>query len=228
MAAVRSSFTPASAATREQLARLCRSAEDSGKHGALASGFDELDQRLPRGGWPLGALIELLSVTAGIGELGLLLPALCRLAQGGRYVAWIAPPYIPYAPALAQRGLPLERLLIIHTRSLAESLWATEQALRCPAVGAVLGWASHVVDKRLRRLQLAAEAGGSLGILHRPLAAADEASPAALRLQLQPQHQGQGLDIHILKARGGRAGWSWQLPHRDVALAVHSSTRAGL
>src|SRR3974390_3376207 len=102
MAAVRSSFTPVSAATREQLAQLCRSAEDGGKHGALVSGFDELDRRLPRGGWPLGALIELLSITEGIGELSLFLPALCRLAHDGRYIAWIAPPYIPSAPALTQ------------------------------------------------------------------------------------------------------------------------------
>jgi len=227
MAVVRSSFRPVSAATRAQLAQLCRSAEDAGQHGALISGFDELDRRLPRGGWPLGALIELLSVTQGIGELNLFLPALKRLAHSGRYIAWIAPPYIPYAPALLQQGLPLERLLIIYTQSLSESLWATEQALRCPAVGAVLGWAEHLVDKSLRRLQLAAEAGGSLGILHRPLAAAAEASPAALRLQLQPPPEGQGLDIHILKARGGRSGWSWQLPHRD-AVAVHSFTCAGL
>jgi protein ImuA len=228
MAALRSLLPrPTIAATREQLAQLCRSVEDGGKHEALVSGFDELDRRLPRGGWPLGALIELLCCTAGIGELSLLLPALCRLANGGRYIAWIAPPYIPYAPALAQRGLLLERLLIIHTRGLAESLWATEQALRCPAVGAVLGWADHLMDKNLRRLQLAAEAGGSLAILHRPPAAANEASPAALRLQLQPQRQGQGLDIHILKARGGHAGWSWQLPHRD-ALAMHSFPRTGL
>jgi hypothetical protein len=226
MALVRSSlFKPIPADTRARLAQLCRNLEDGGKHEALASGFDELDQRLPRGGWPLGAMVELLSATEGIGELSLLLPALCRLAHSGRSIAWIAPPYIPYAPALAQRGLPLERLLITYTRSLAESLWAAEQALRCPAVGAVLGWATHLADKSLRRLQLAAEAGGSLGILHRPLAAATEASPAALRLQLQPQLQGLG--IHVLKARGGRAGWSCQLPHQN-ALALPAFAGAGL
>lgn len=222
MALLRSSATHS--ATLEQLAHFCRATEDGGQHGAIASSYEELDRRLPRGGWPLGALIELLSTTEGIGELSLLLPALCHLAHNGRYIAWIAPPYIPYAPALIEHGLPLERLLIIHTRSLSESLWATEQALRCPAVGAVLGWPAHLVDKSLRRLQLAAEAGGSLAILHRPLAAANEASPAALRLQLQPQPQ--GLDIHILKARGGRAGWSWQLPH-PRAVAVRSFAGAG-
>src|SRR5579862_5430764 len=76
MAALRSLLSrPAVAATREQLAQLCRSVEDGGKQEALVSGFDELDRRLPRGGWPLGALIELLCFAPGIGELSLLLPA---------------------------------------------------------------------------------------------------------------------------------------------------------
>lgn len=230
MAALRS--TSSHTAVLERLAQLCRATEEGGRHGAIATSHEELDRRLPRGGWPLGCLIELLSAVQGIGELGLLLPALCRLAQDGRYIAWIAPPYIPYAPALAGRGVPLERLLIIHTASPAESLWAMEQALRCPAVGAVLAWPPALVDKSLRRLQLAAEAGGSLAILHRPLTAAQEPSPAALRLRLQPHPHALG--IHILKARGGSGGWSGQLPHHDGGVArdgrpvaVHSFAGVG-
>jgi cell division inhibitor SulA/protein ImuA len=145
-----------------------------------------------------------MSDAIGIGELSLLVPVLSRLARAGRYIAWIAPPYLPYAPALAQRGLPLERMLLIHTRSLQESLWAAEQALRCPAVGAVLGWPAYIIDKNVRRLQLAAEAGGSLGILYRPPEAARESSPAALRLRLHAAPD--GLAVEIQKSRGGRAG----------------------
>ena len=122
-----------------------------------------------------------MSATSGIGELSVLLPALSRLARAGRYIAWIAPPYLPHAPALVQRGLPLERVLIIRSCTLQESLWAAEQALLCPAFGAVLSWPARVSDKNVRRLQLAAETGGSLGILYRPAAAASEPSPAALR-----------------------------------------------
>ena len=191
--------------TLEQLARLCRNAE-SGRAPWLAapSGFAELDASLPGGGWPVGAIAELMSDAVGIGELSLLVPVLSRLARAGRYIAWIAPPYLPYAPALAQRGLPLERMLLVRTRSLQESLWATEQALRCPAVGAVLGWPAYIVDKNVRRLQLAAEAGGSLGILYRPPEAARESSPAALRMRLHALPD--GLAVEIQKVRGGRAG----------------------
>ena len=120
----------------------------------------------------MGAISELLLEAMGIGELGLLVPALSRLAQAGRYIAWIAPPYLPYAPALAQAGIALKRVLVVQTRGVQESLWATEQTLRCPAFGAVLSWPSGIVDKNVRRLQLAAEAGGTLGILYRPAEAA--------------------------------------------------------
>ena len=189
----------------EHLAQLCRHGQ-TGRTAwqAAPSGFAELDANLPGGGWPIGAIAELMSDAAGIGELSLLVPVLSRLARAGRYIAYIAPPYLPYGPALAQRGVPLERVLLIQTRSLQESLWATEQALRCPAIGAVLGWPAHIVDRSVRRLQLAAEAGGSLGILYRPPAAARESSPAALRLRLHAAPE--GLAVEIQKSRGGAAG----------------------
>jgi len=188
---------------------------------ALPSGYAALDDSLAGGGWPLGALIELLCDTSGIGELQLLRPALVRLARAGRCIVWVAAPYLPYAPALARQGLPLERLLMIRCTRPQESLWATEQALRCPAVGAVLGWSTHIVDRSLRRLQLAAEAGGSLGILHRPAVAADEPSPAALRLRLHAAPD--GLMLEIRKARGGRAGARLHLT--SAHLGVHPGGR---
>jgi hypothetical protein len=198
--------------TREQLAQFCRR---SAWRGAAAwrvqpSGFAELDAQLPGGGWPVGAIAELMPELAGIGELRLVTPALVALARAGRYVAWIAPPLLPYAPALAGAGLPLERVLIIRTRDLKESLWAAEQTLRCPLFGAVLGWPAPLTDRNVRRLQLAAEAGGSLGILYRPPQAARELSPAALRLRLSPLID--GLMVEIQKVRGGRAGTQLRLP----------------
>lgn len=202
----------------EQLARLCRTGDSSrAQRLAAPSGFPELDANLPGGGWPIGAIAELMSDATGIGELSLLVPVLTRLARAGRYIACIAPPYLPYAPALAQRGLPLERLLLIQTRSLQESLWATEQALRCPAVGAVLGWPAYIVDRNVRRLQLAAEAGGSLGILYRPPEAARESSPAALRLRLHAAPD--GLAVEIQKSRGGAAGITLRVAVASMAVA---------
>jgi hypothetical protein len=209
------------ALTLDQLARLCHNGEwRRSPHQAAPSGFAELDANLPGGGWPVGAIAELMPEAMGIGELGLLVPALSRLARAGRYIAWIAPPYLPYAPALVQWELPLKRLLIIQTRGVQESLWAAEQTLRCPAFGAVLSWPAEITDKNVRRLQLAAEAGGSLGILYRPSKAASEHSPAALRLRLHPMADGLVVEIH--KCRGGRAGLRLQLPLHATPLASHT------
>jgi len=204
--------------TFERLAKLCQNGGcDRHARPALPSGFAQLDAHLPGGGWPTGAIAELMSDAIGIGEMGLLMPALSNLTRAGRYIAWIAPPYLPYAPALAQRGLPLDRVLLIKTRTLQESLWATEQALRCPAIGATLSWPAYIADKNVRRLQLAAESGGSLGFLYRPAEAARESSPAALRLRLHASLD--DLIIEIQKSRGGLTG-------NRCALAVHTPAAA--
>jgi len=191
--------------TLDQLSRLYRHGEwRRDPRPAMPSGFAQLDANLPGGGWPMGAIAELMPAATGIGELSLLFPVLSRLARAGQCIAWIAPPYLPHAAALVQRGLPLERVWIIQTRGAQESLWAAQQMLLCPAVGAVLSWPSQITDKNVRRLQLAAETGGSLGILYRPAQAARESSPAALRLRLEATADGLAVDIQ--KCRGGRAG----------------------
>jgi len=172
----------------------------------LSTGYASLDAALPGSGWPLGAVTELLGDARGIGELSLLLPALVTLARSGRHVACIAPPHLPYAPALRQAGLPLERLLLIEpegTEAARLSLWAAEELLRCPAIGAVLLWPDAIDERHVRRLQLAAETGGGCGLLYRPSQAAHHASPAALRLQLHAT--ADGLRIDIRKSRGGHA-----------------------
>lgn len=151
----------------------------------------------------MGALTELLPSQEGIGELGLIMPALAHLSQRGRWVAWIAPPYIPYAPALAGQGIRLSQLLIIQPQSSRDSLWAVEQTLRSGQCGAVVTWPREIDDRALRRLQLAAEAGQAWGLLYRSPQTATTASPAALRISLQSA--AEGLSVRILKRRGGSA-----------------------
>src|ERR1700674_4780046 len=78
-----------------------------------STGKSSLDARLPGGGWPTASLIEVLLDDTGLGEVQLFLPALVecqrRTGHGGTdgapWLVWIAPPYEPYAPALAQPGL---------------------------------------------------------------------------------------------------------------------------
>lgn len=169
----------------------------------LASGFAALDARL-NGGWPRGAVSELLMARAGIGELTLLVPALARLSREGRWLVLVAPPYVPYAPALVRAGVDLARTIVVEPGALREALWAAEQALRAGACGAVLLWRDQVEPRALRRLQLAAETGGGLGVLFRSLRHAGESSPAALRLRLKGiAGRRRRLEVAVLKRRGG-------------------------
>ncbi|MBM3368895.1 MAG: translesion DNA synthesis-associated protein ImuA [Betaproteobacteria bacterium] len=167
---------------------------------AVATGFADLDRELPGGGWPSGALSEVLSGTEGIGELQLVLPAIARLTASGQRVAWLAPPHLPYAPALAAAGVALDRLTVVRAPGRRDALWAVEQALRSRAFHALLAWPQRPGYPELRRLAVAAEGGAAFVVLFRPLAAAEEASPARLRLALEPA--GEQVRIHVLKRRG--------------------------
>jgi hypothetical protein len=197
----------ARAETLEQLARLCRSGREGPPPRIEPSGSASLDAVLPGGGWQSGTIVELMPMSDGIGELRLLMPALAKITQGERHVAMIAPPYIPFAPALLRHGLRLEHFWIIRAQSAADILWSAEQTLRCKSFGAVLAWPSAIRDREVRRLQLAAEAGSSIGFVYRQPSAARESSPAAVRLRLQADVAGQ-LTIDVVKCRGARAGMS--------------------
>ena len=166
---------------------------------AQPTGLAELDTRLPGGGWPRGALSKILIEHDGIGECSLLLPALAALTQAKQRVVFVAPPYIPYPPALAAAGVDLSYVVHIDANA-ADTHWTAEQCLRAGCCGAVLSWMPTTDYQKLRRLQLAAETGAAIGFVFRPLAAARETSPAALRVQVS---MAQGLPkIDILKCRG--------------------------
>ena len=175
----------------------------------FSSGFAALDAELPGGGWPRGALTELLRGGEGIGELGLLLPALAALTTAGGRVLMVAPPHAPHAPAWAAAGVRLDGLRLVFPRTPRDALWAGVEALRCGGVAATLLWLERdagtaLAVNSLRRLQLAAGEGGGAAFCFRPAALADTASPAPLRLTLQAA--GRQLRVQLLKRRGPPAG----------------------
>ena len=119
----------------------------------------------------------------------------------GGWIAWVSPPFRPYAPSLAAWGIDVGRMLIVNGAGTTE--WAMDQALRSESCSAVLGWANPRDPHALRRLQLAAEASRSLAVLYRPLQAGLTPSPAVLRLALLGGGTA-GLQVRIVKSRGGR------------------------
>ncbi|MFT4613298.1 MAG: protein ImuA [Bacteroidia bacterium] len=177
--------------------------------GGLTTGYSTLNSELQQGGWPLDSTIEFLSDSTGLGAMGLFMPAMERLSEQGRWQVFIAPPYIPYAPLLAARGIDTQQILLVHPQNREDLLWATEQALRSTTCSAVFSWlgAQEYRYGELRKLQLAAASGETLAVLMRPSQAGHNHSPASLRLQMREYRE-----VHILKQRGGNQGIDIPLP----------------
>jgi hypothetical protein len=177
----------------------------------VPTGWRELDGRLPGGGWPRGALTELHVPALGVGEFSLLAPALARLSHEARWLAFVDPPELPYAPALAQRGFVLERVLVVRTRNPRDARWSVEQLVRSGAASAVLAWLPDGDERALRRVHAAAAGGPTFALCCLAPQAAPRTSPAALRIALRPVlspvEGGLGrrrLELDVLKRRGSR------------------------
>ena len=170
---------------------------------AHGSGFARLDAELPGAGWPVGMLTELIARHTGIGEMRLLVPTIRELTRAGKVVILLAPPLIPYAPALASFGIDLDYLIIIQAANAADRLWAVEQTLKSASFGALLAWLpqQRTRGEHLRRMQLAAQTANGPVFLFRDLEAQFNTSPAPLRLLLLPRPNEQ-LSVQILKRRG--------------------------
>lgn len=217
MAASLSLLSPA--AGPAELSQVWRAAELGRVDGpVLSTGYSTLDAQLPGGGWPLGAMIEVLQEQLGAREWQLMLPALARLAgTHSGPVVLVGAPHVPFGPALAARGLPLERLLWVDALAPAARLWACEQALRCFDAAAVLAWLPQARASALRRLHMAAQDGGKLFFVFRHAAMQHESSASPLRLLLSGL---ETMTVHIVKRRGPPLATPLALPARAPRLAA--------
>lgn len=165
---------------------------------------------LPGGGWPCGAMTEVLQAQSGQYEWGLVAPALAVLQAASlkALVVLVGAPYCPFGPALGARQLNMQRLLnikIAPQNNGPAMLWATREALQCADVSAVLAWLPDARSAHLRRLQIAAQTHDKLLFVFRPFKARHDASPAPLRLMLTgvPNSSNRhNLHIDVLKRRG--------------------------
>lgn len=109
------------------------------------TGYAALSAELPGGGWPLGALVELLVQQPGVGEMRLLRPALARVAQQGQHaqharrpVVLLQAPHVPNALAFSYLGVPLDKLMWLRASKTADALWCAERVLQAGSCGALL------------------------------------------------------------------------------------------
>ncbi len=180
--------------------------------------------RLPGGGLARAALHEVLATAPGCGA------AFCAMLLGrsGGTVLWISGSGEAWPPGLARFGLAPARLVLVRAMQWQDALWAMEEALRCAAVTGALLEVPEEGEAGLdltatRRLQLAAEAGGALGLVLRPDALGLGQSAATTRWRVGSLGgEGRGLgdprwQLELLRARGGRPGGPWAVTWRAAA-----------
>lgn len=185
-----------------------------------ASGYGVLDAELPGGGWPVGAMSEVLLPQHRHPEWLLLGTVLGQVLKAGaqQRAVLVMPPFEVFTPVLQMSGVAAAQLCCIAPEGRAaavagkrkhdkgadsvdmKAVWACEQALRCRDVRAVLAWLPQAPSAALRRLQLLAAQQRQLLWVFRPEHLRDQASPAPLRLALQMQEK--QLLVQILKRRG--------------------------
>lgn len=173
---------------RQRLQNLQKTAGIDGDPGVRPFGLLAVDNVLG-GGLLRGALHEIAAVSEAhlAAATGFTL-GLAALRGNGRALAWIAEDMAlaesgaPYGPGLDAFGLAPERLLAVAVAHRRDLMSAMEEALRCRAVGAVIGEVRHgALDPvAVRRLSLAATTSGALAFLLRARPQRD-ASTAATR-----------------------------------------------
>jgi protein ImuA len=192
-----------------------------GRGRVVDTGYPALSAELPGGGWPVGALVDLLVQQAGVGELRLLRPALS--AGENRPVAFVQPPHTPHGLGLSYIGLSIERVLRVQATKTADALWSVEQILRAGSCSALIFWTQYAKASSLRRLHLAAQSSATLFVMVRPLAAAQDSSPALLRLALRPS--ADGLAVDIVKRRGPARAEPLSIPLQPTPVLLSQHAR---
>jgi hypothetical protein len=211
----------------------------------FSSGVRGIDRLLPGGGLRHGMLVEWLGAFGGSGAATLGLLGAREACREGGVLVVVDRTQTFYPPAAAAWGIDLQRLIVVCPKNARDELWATVQALRSPVVGALWARVERLDSRAFRRLQLAAEAGRTLGVLLRPANTRGQPTWADVRLEVEPRTKSresragvQAFDsrlspldsrrfIHVRLAhcRGGRAGGLATLEIDDVARTVQVSSR---
>ena len=155
--------------------------------------------------------------------------ALFQAARHPGPVIWILPGHLPELPML--RGLPDgvgQRLHLLRPGSEVDLLWSAEEALRSPAPGLVIAEPEKELSLTAgRRLQLAAEAGRTTGLM---LIREGQGSNAAeTRWRCNPQ-AAQGQDStpqawRLIKNKSGTCQ-EWCVDWNGATAAFHMVSEA--
>jgi protein ImuA len=182
-----------------------------------------IDELLPANAFVRGAVHEILFQPCH--KTPRFFALLLARAAGGNIV-WCDPDHTLYPPAALAAGIPMEKLFLLHPKSAADQFWAVAECMRCKGVGATIAQASRLSRIEARKLQLAAEKGGGVGLLIRPLDRHASIYAAATRWLVAPYpglRTVQRWKIQLIHAHGGRVGQTVILEHNRETNTVRAA-----
>jgi protein ImuA len=178
------------------------------KGSAFTTTLDALDDLAGPKAFARGAVHEILC-EKGQEPPMFFATVLARSACGDRAIVWSDPQRRLYPPAIAAAGIPLSRLLLLRPKNEKDELWALTECLRCSGVGVALACPKELSTIEARRLQLAAERGGGVGILLRPASARCTPYAAATRWlvsSIAGERTVQKWKVQLIHGHGGQVG----------------------
>jgi protein ImuA len=197
--------------------------------------LDAIDSLAPGGALARGAVHELIT-TSSVETKPMMFAAWLARCSGDAAVVWSDPDRELYPPAIAALGIPLKRLYLLHPTSAADHVWAVAECLRCKGVSAVVAAIPETNSRQrltrvqARRLQLAAEQGGGVGVLLRRVppgkSPADAEHAAVTRWLVEPSRGERNVQrwrIQLLFGHGGRVGEPVILEHHRDPIATRTS-----
>jgi protein ImuA len=187
----------------------------------ISTGFPEIDAITPGSGLTTGAIHELLWTPDDGAPLHFAMHLARRNIDRGAIVFCDDRQEI-YPPAIAAMNIPLDRVYLLRPQKREDVIWSIGECLGCKGVAATVATIDRLSRIEARRLQLAAERGGGVGLLLRPMirtqagAQAPQIYAAATRWVVAPargERTIQRWEVKLIHGHGGRVGQTVILEH---------------
>lgn len=189
----------------------------------LDIGLGPIKAAFPNGSFPLGALHEFITeaTETAAASLGFISGILTTLIQDSGTIVWISATRTLFPPALKNFGIQPDRFIFIDLKKEKDVIWATEEALKCNALSAVVGEIQNLDFKTSRRLQLCVERSAVTGFILRnqlnklnPTACVSRWKITSLQSESIDDLPGLGFPmwrVELIRMRNGKTGvWDIQ------------------
>jgi len=199
----------------------------------LNIGWGSIDSSFPNKSFPVGSVHEFISAApedkAATG--GFVAGILNALMKNGGSCIWISASRTLFPPALKLFGVEPHHIIFVDLQKERDILWAMEESLKCPGLGAVVGELSDLSFTASRRLQLAVEQSCVTGFVlrHQPRNLNTNACVTRWKISSLPGKIDEGMpgigfpnwNVELTKVRNGKPG-SWQIGWEAGKFRNHS------